>query len=178
MCSRWFLTICCWRFLSGFLLFTNLCKIIMEKCLGIKGDGLISWVCAPLHFCIAFWWFIYLALGLSALAVQTPETWCGQREGDLTGIVVICCPWAFLEIKQVLFPPREMAVQVLWLGDIQGLCARVDMCPSCQSYHLFSPQILPLLSLYQLPCYTLLPSSFEKLPLRHWPLISSKFLSL
>lgn len=150
----------------------------MEKYIGIKGDSLISRVCAPLHFCIAFWLFIYLALGLSALAVHTPETWCGQLEGDLTGIAVICCPWAFLEIKQVPFFPREMVVQVHWLGDIQGPCARVDMCPSCQSYHLFSPQILPLLSLYQLPCYMLTPSGFEKLALRHWPLISSKFLSL
>lgn len=55
ICPKWFLTIFCWIVLSGFLLFTDLCKIVMGKYCGILGYSLMSLVCmCSLFFCIAF----------------------------------------------------------------------------------------------------------------------------
>lgn len=161
MCSKWFLTICWWIFLSGFLLFTDLCKIIMEKYIGIKGDSLISSVCAPLHFCIAFWLVIYLALGLSALVIHTPETWCGQLEGDLTGRAVICCPWAFLEIKQVPFFPQGNGCTGALAGRYPGSL--------CQSWHVPKLSKLPfVLSPNPPPAFPLPAAQLYAHTIRFW----------
>lgn len=61
--------------------------------------------------------------------------------------------------QKVSLLPREMVVEVPCLGDVHGPYTRV-LCAQIGSYHLLYPQILPLLSLYQLPYYMLRPILF------------------
>lgn len=61
--------------------------------------------------------------------------------------------------QKVSLLPREMVVEVPWLGDVHGPYTRV-LYAQIGSYHLLYPQTLPLLSLYQLLYYMLIPILF------------------
>lgn len=164
---------------------------MMGRYFRIKGYSLIFWICAPLHFFIAFWFVVVvvisfaLDLNCTCCILTWDRMWVAWERLDwgnshLLLIITGTFPSyhsGFPETREVPFIPRKMTVQVPWLGDIQGPCARVNNVPKLSKLPFALSPLLPLPSLYQLPYYMFMPSCFEKLPLMYCPLIISKFLS-